>query len=52
MGKVYKRDNKWYIDYYDSNIKRIRKVAGNTKREVLRILTEKNITYIWKKRMY
>jgi len=41
MGKVYKRGNKWYIDYRDSSGKRIRRVAGTTKKQAERILSDK-----------
>lgn len=40
MGKVYKRGEKWYIDYREASGKRIRKVAGTTKRQAERILIE------------
>jgi len=40
MGIVYKRGNKWYIDYRDASGKRIRKVAGTTKKQAERILFE------------
>ena len=40
MGKVYKRRKKWYIDYRDASGRRIRKVAGTTKHQSVRILNE------------
>ena len=40
MGNVRKRGNKWYIDYYNSEGKRIVKVAGNTKKQAEKILTQ------------
>jgi integrase len=40
MGSVRKRGDKWYIDYYNSDGKRIVKVAGNTKKQAEKILTQ------------
>lgn len=40
MGSIRKRGDKWYIDYYNSDRKRIVRVAGRTKKQAEKILTK------------
>lgn len=40
MGTVRKRGDKWCIDYYNADGKRIQRVAGNTKKQAEKILTQ------------
>lgn len=40
MGTVRKRGDKWYIDYYNADGKRIQRVAGRTRKQAEKILTQ------------
>lgn len=49
MGNIHRRGKKWYIDYRDASGRRIRKVAGTTKRQAARILNELEVRKYYEK---